>query len=212
MNNYGPSWTNCGGASSAANANEAAQTAFYTQMTEEQSTTFAEQQELYQNLLSVWQPIFDAGPNQLGFSPAENDALRSEIISSSGEATAQSEDATKMALEQGGGGKSDLTTGAEAQLESASQVLGGQAQAESLQQEQLEDYQQGLQDFENASTALTGEQQIVNPIGTADAANGAGQNATSAIKLVDSENTSILGSILGGISGGLSSATSIASL
>jgi hypothetical protein len=194
----GPSWTN-GGPSAASEANEAAQTTYFNEVTQQASQTYAESQSAYNELIATWGPIFQAGPNQYGFSPAEDAALRGEIINTSANATAAATNATELGLAQSGGGKTNLPTGAEEQLLAIQNVLGGQAEATALQNEKVAGFEQGQANFEQASSAITGEQQILNPIGESNAATGAGKNATSAIQQVDSERTNILGSILGGV-------------
>ena len=80
-----------------------------------------------------------------------------------------------------------------------------QAQQQQLLNEKLSGYSAGSANYSNALNSLTGQAQIVNPIGTAQvtAGNaGAGGAATNSINLVDSENSNLLSSILGGVTGG----------
>jgi hypothetical protein len=197
-----------GGASGAAQANEAAQTAFYKNMTQEQQTTFGESQDILNNLKSAWSPILAAGPYAYGFSTAEDQALRADIENLGAQATTNTVAAQQLREQQQSGGADVLPTGAQAAVETEARELGAQKTAAALSQERLAGYEQGSRLFSEASGALGQTAGLENPVGTANAAIGAGQSATSAINLVDTEqansllNKAIGGAIGGAISGG----------
>jgi len=192
-----------GGTSAAASANEKAQTEFYQQMTQEQEQEFGSNTAITAALTKAWEPILAAGPGQLGFTPAENTALRTEITDTGQQATSSAVNATELQLKQAGGGANVLPTGAGEALTEDATVLGNQGTAEALNQETAADYAQGLTNFNNAASVLSGTASLENPVGYAGAATGAGSSATNAIQLADSEGSQLLNTILGGVAGGV---------
>lgn len=82
----------------AAAENEKAQAAFYKQYTQQQTTTFAEQQDLLSTLKASALPIVAGGVNQYGFSPEEDATFQSLI--NTGADTQEQEIAQQAAIEQ----------------------------------------------------------------------------------------------------------------
>lgn len=190
-----------GGPSSQARANEASQTAFYNTMTQQQSIVFGEQQDLLATIKAVTEPIVKAGPNQYGFTPEEDALMRGEISTQGAQATTNAVNAQELRERQLAGGAAALPSGASAELETVARELGGQATATNLMNERLAGYQFGNQKYTQALSALSGNVQALNPTSYSTAATGAGEAATSATHLVDSERSTLLSSILGGVVG-----------
>lgn len=198
-----------GGPSAESKANEAAQTAFYKDTTAQQKTTFGEQQDLYKKIVAITTPIIAKGPEQYGFTPEVDALLKQQIETGVDQATARTISATQLAERQRGGG-APLPMGADLQLEEQARVLGEQSKSKQLTEEKLAGYQRGSELYNQAVGQLSGV--TGNPTSYTTAATGAGQNATSAINLADSERSTLLSSLLGGaIQGGLALATGGAS-
>lgn len=205
-----------GGPSEQAKANEKAQTEFYNQLTQQQNTAFGEQQDLLNSIKAVSLPILQKGPNAYGFTPEEDALLRGGIESTGAQATTNAVNAQELRERQLGGGAQVLPSGAAATLELQARELGGQNTANQLTQERLAGYQAGQQRYSQALAALSGNASLLNPTSYAGAATGAGESATGAVKLADSERSNLLSSILGGVvgagtsflTGGLSNITS----
>lgn len=196
-----------GGPSDQAKANEAAQTAFYDTMTQEQKAVFGESQGIFNMINGATSAILAKGPNQYGFTPEEDSLLRGQITAQGATATANAVNATELAARQSRGG-APAPTGSDAAIQAEAEVVGGQKTAQALSEEKLAGYQAGRDLYSQALGALTGEQSLLNPVGTAGAATGAGQGATSAINLADSERSTLLQSLLGGlVQGGIGAAT-----
>lgn len=193
-----------GGPSAEAKANEAAQTAFYKSMTQEQAATFGESQDLFNQIKGITAPILAKGPNQYGFTPEEDALLRGQIEAGGATATANAVNATQLAARQARGG-APAPTGADAEIEAIARTVGGQGTAKSLAEEKLSGYQAGHQLYSEALNALTGQQQLLSPTSYAGAATGAGESATKAINLADSERSTLLQSLLGGLTQGVMS-------
>lgn len=198
---YGGPVVLCGGPSQEAKNNEAAQTAFYKQMTQEQSAVFAQQQDILKEMNSVLEPIVKAGPNQLGFTPEENSILRSEITGGAAKAEENAVNALQLRNKQLSGGADVLPTGTQAALEGNIRLLGEQGKAEALNKETLANYEAGSDRYNRALAALTGNASLLAPTSYSSAATNAGSSATGAINLADSERSNLLSSILGGVVG-----------
>ena len=203
--NYLGPWAHCGGPSAEAKANENAQTNFYNTMVDEQSETFAQQQDILSQIQAVSAPILAAGPDQYGFTPAEDQALRSSVINNSAQQTQNAVNATELQQKQASGGTPVLPTGAGEEATLQAEELGGQNTANALSQEKLAGYQQGSTNYGQALAALTGNASLLSPTSYAGATSSAGSNATGAIKQADSERSNLLSSILGGVVGAGSS-------
>jgi hypothetical protein len=191
--------------SGAASANEKAQAAFYKQMTQEQQTAFGEDQSLLADIQQQTLPILAKGPEQFGYSPQLDALLQSYIKSSGATATASSINATELQQRQATGG-APAPEGSNAEIEAVANTLGNQSTASNLINEKLSGYQAGQQLYTQALGALTSEQSLLNPAGYAGAATGAGNAATGAINLADSERSNLLQTVLGGAVGGLTTA------
>lgn len=193
-----------GGPTGQQKANEAAQAAFYTTMTQEQSQTFAENQDILAQVRSIETPILQAGPEQFGYSPAEWQDISSSIINKGAEASANAENAAQLRAKQAGGGTTTLGTGGQAELEENAQVLGEEATATNLGNAKLAGYQQGATNYSQALASLTGEQQIENPTSYGNTAVGAAGTENTAAENVYQAGSAIPMAILGGIAGGVS--------
>ncbi len=193
------------GPSASAKANEAAQTAFYKQMTQEQQTAFGEDQQLLSEVQQQTLPILAKGPLQYGYSPQLDSLLQGYIKSSGATATANSINATELQQRQATGG-APAPEGSNAEIEAVANTLGNQSTASNLVNEKLSGYQAGRQLYSEALGALTSEQSLLNPSGYAGAATGAGNAATGAINLADSERSNLLQTLAGGALGGLTTA------
>jgi hypothetical protein len=200
------------GPSANAKANSNAQTAFYKQMTQEQATTFSEDQALYGDVLQQTLPILAKGPQQFGYSDQLDQMLTSFIRSSGDKATANAVDATELAAKQTRGG-SPAPAGADEEVRAVAETLGTQSTNTNLINEKLSGFQAGNQQYTQALNALQGEQSQLDPSKYATATSGAGTSATGAINLADSERSKLLESVLGGVAqGALGVATGGASL
>jgi len=194
------------GNTSAANANQAAQTAFYSQLTAENQQNYSQWQSLTASLNNAIQPISSAGPGQYGFSPGENASLNAGVVNTAAnnyanQSVAQS---NEVAASTGGTG---LPSGAQEQL---SQNLAiKQAQGVSAGENTITQagYQQGLTNY---NTALGQESSLIsaeNPNAFAGSATGAGTAATGSVNAATTADTqatagimSLAGSAIGGAS------------
>jgi hypothetical protein len=211
----------CKGASAAQEnlANEQAQ--FYQQLTAQQSQTFAEQQSILSTLQSSLSPTINAGPNQYGYSPAEDTALRTQALEGTGSTYANAAKALNEQIGAEGGGNSYVPSGASNQLRE--QVATSAANQEAQQNLGITTagYAQGLANYNEAVKVMSGTAQIYNPTGYANSATNAGSTAFNSASTIQQMNNSsgfwntasgilggAAGDIAGGLTGGLGTAVS----
>ena len=163
----------------------------------QQAKQYANQTALYAQVKSVLDPIFNAGPNQQGMSPAELNTLNAQAVEGTAENYSAAGKAVGEATAAEGGGDNPLPSGAQTQLKQ--EVANSAAEQESSEETQIQgaDYQQGQQNFTNAEQ---GEMAIAageNPIGYASNAINAEGTAGSEANAIASENTSWVNAAIG---------------
>ena len=150
---------------------------FFTELMQSYNTEFAGQQAILSSLSQAFQPIIAAGPNQQGFGAQELAALNTQIAQGTGQNYAKAAQALHVAEGARGGGNEMLPSGSTRQLD---EMLASQAAQTMSNQQlgvQLQNYQQGRQNFFNAAGALTGAAGLYNPSAAAGQATGAGGQA-----------------------------------
>jgi hypothetical protein len=173
------------------------QSNFFNQLMTSYSQNFGEQQGILSSINSALSPILQAGPNQQGFSAAENAALTGSAINNT---AAQARNAETVA-QAGAGGNTGVTTGGQQQLTAAIGSQAGQALSGQENQINLANYAQGRQNFFGAEQGLAGAAGIENPLGYAGAANAAGgqafNEATTIQNMTNQEQADIGGAVAG---------------
>jgi hypothetical protein len=191
----------CGGASSAQVGLQDSQIAFYNQMTAEQSAEFAQSQSILKGLTSIFDPIAQAGPSQLGYSAAELQDLNS--LATTGVGTNYAAAQRALAVQRGSesGGNSFVPSGANREMSAQlAQSAAQQESSESLGIQQA-DWQQGLQNWQTAISGEEGVAGLENPAGYANAATGAGSAASTTANEVTNANNSWMQLVSGAIGG-----------
>ena len=192
----------CGGAPAGQQALAQAQTAEYTQETQQQAELFSQEQALQTEIQSVYGPIFAAGPSQLGFSQAELSALNSGAATGVGQSFQAANQAVKENIASSGGGNVQLPSGV---LTKAEMGMGtaGAAQLSGEQSQILQsDYAAGNANFMAATNALLNSGQIFNP-GAAygGVANQGGAAANTTWNNIAMENEAPFGAVMGALGG-----------
>lgn len=165
------------GPSSEAKSNEKAQAAYFSQMEQEQATTFGEQQDILNTIKTEVMPTLKAGPEQYGFSAAEDAQLQGLInqqaTDTEGSITTQGQNlrtgienqgaidaanvvsGTELSQLQKSGG-AELPTGGNAQIEEVARDLGAQSTSANINTEKINEA--------NAMTTAkqTQDQQLLN--------------------------------------------------
>lgn len=151
--------------------------------------------------------IFNAGPNQYGFSPAEDTALRTQAT----EGTANTYNQALTALNQswgakGGGNTPIATSGPQSQAQtSIASATAGQESAEQLGITQA-GYNVGRQNYWQAAGALGNTASLYNPLGYAGQSTSAANSAFNMQNTVNQQNQAAspwnaVAPILGGVAG-----------
>ena len=177
------------------------QTNYYQTLTNNANQEFGQASALAQEFANEFNPIFQAGPNQLGWSQAESNAINSQIVTSEGQATANALQASGLNTNALGGGNEVVPQGAVLQGRLATNVAGAEATATSQQNALIANYQQGNQNFTQAAQAL-GETPgfYSGATGAAGAATAGGSAAGQTESQIASEMEaplSLLGSAMG---------------
>ncbi len=197
----------CKGASDQQKELEQEQASFYKTLSAQQATAFGAQQALFGAIRSVYDPIVAAGPNQYGFSSAEDKTLRTQATEGTAANYRAAEKATSEALAARGGGNTFLPSGAEADIHSrVAGAAAGQESAENLGITQT-GYEVGRQNFDKATGVEMGIASGYNPLGYANAATGAGNSAFNMASEIQKANAAAspwgtIGGLVGGVVGG----------
>jgi hypothetical protein len=158
---------------------------------------FGEQQGIFSSLTNTLSPILQGGPNQMGFSAAENAALTGSAINAS---AAQNRNAQVIAASSAGG-NTGVTTGGQKQLQAAIASQAGQGLSSNLNQINLANAATGRANFFGAEAGLAGVAGLENPIGYAGQANNAGgqafNEATQVQNMRNQEQADIGGAVAG---------------
>lgn len=196
----------CKGATAEQNDLEASQAGFYKTLQGAYQQQFANQNAIFSAVRAVYDPIFNAGPNQYGFSAPEDQALRSKATQDTTANYKQAEQATSERLAAAGGGNSLLPSGVAAGVDAnLKAVAAGQTSAQNLGITQA-GYEQGRQNFLNASGVLMDVAKVYNPLGFAGAATGAGNSAFNMASEIQKANAAAspwgtVGGLVGGALG-----------
>ena len=184
-----------------------AQTAMYTQETAQQAQLFSQDAALNAEIQSVYGPIFQKGPSQLGFSQDELNNLNSTAATGVGQAFEGANQAMKENIASAGGGNTQLPSGVLTKAEEGITTAGA-AQLSGEQSQILQsDYASGNANFQAATSALLGSGQVFNPaIAQGGVANQGGSAANQSWNNITTENqapfNAVLGA-LGAVGGGL---------
>jgi hypothetical protein len=168
---------------------ENSQAEFYSTLQKQDVQQYGNEEGILGQLQSAYSPLLAAGPNQYGFSNAEDTTLNSQAT----EGVAQNYAAAKKALAENqaasGGGNTYLPSGVQssetASLDSSAAALRS---SEQLQIKQA-GYQQGYQNFTAATGALESAGELANPNAYASSANTAGSAEGTTANQIAQENT-----------------------
>lgn len=185
------------GASSQQKQIEQEQSAFYQQAIQQQSQTYAEDQQILQYMQGIYEPILAKGPNQEGFSTQEVNSLNAQAIEGTAKNYSAAGKAVSEQLAAEGGGDTYLPSGASAQLRG--EVATSAAQQQSAEEQQIvqANYQQGYNQWLAASEGLGGVAAQLNPTGYSGAATAAGSAAGTTANQIAQENNSWINAAIG---------------
>ena len=146
---------------------------FYGQLKNSYAQNFGAQSAILSNLNSALQPIISGGPNQQGFSAAENAAMNSQAINNAAMANRNAQ----VIAGSNVGGNTGVTTGGQKQLQAQIATGVGNNLSNNLNQITQANYATGRQNFFGAESALSGVASQYNPTAYAGQALNAGNEA-----------------------------------
>jgi hypothetical protein len=150
-------------------------------------------------MAAKFQSIFNAGPNQQGFSTSELQNLNAQAVEGTATNYAAAAKAVGEQTAAEGGGTNPLPSGAQTELKE--QVANSAAQNESQQETQIQgaDYAQGLQNYQNAAGGLESIAAGENPLGYENAETQSGSAADTEENAIAQEDTGWESGILGAV-------------
>ena len=191
----------CGGASSDQTQISDEQQAFYKQLTDQYSTIFGQNQAITGALTKAFTPILAAGPNQTGFDPAEENALRTQNTEGVATNYAQAQRATANALAARGGGNDLLPSSVDANLIANNANKAAAARSAGDLGITEANYTQGRQNWMSAAGVLGSTAGLLNPNSYSASATDAGGAAASEANAITAQNNSIWNSAIGALGG-----------
>jgi hypothetical protein len=185
------------GASSQQNNVESEQNQFYQQAMTEQSAAYSEDQEILNQMKSVYEPILAKGPDQQGFSEAEENTLNTQAVEGTTQNYSQAAKAVGEETAAEGGGNAVLPSGGATELKA--QTAAAAAQQESSEESQIQeaDYAQGYNEWQNAATGLATVSGQLNPTAYSNAATSAGSATSTTANEIAQENNSWINAAIG---------------
>lgn len=197
----------CCGASHEQKQIEAAQAAYYTQLTAQANQVFGMAAGIFKDLQSTFAPILAKGPSQEGFSAEEKQNLENEITNDTGAAYHKAANALNAQIASQGGGDVPIISGNQNQVRQ--ELAQSAASQEAAEREQViaQDYATGRQNFLAAASALSGAPNVFGAATSmANAATGAGSAAANTADQIAAENNSWVNATIGALGGIASSA------
>lgn len=180
-----------------------AQSNYYDTLTKQAQAEFADATGVFGTLKSEFAPIFAAGPNQFGYSKAEDTALNSEAATGTGEAYASAEKAVKENLMTEGGGNTPLLpSGLDVRASEGLATAGAEQLSKEESQIKEAGYQQGYQQWLAAAQGLSGAPSV---FGTSNSGAGVavegGSSAGKTWSDIAAENESPFSAVVGALGG-----------
>jgi hypothetical protein len=181
---------------------EAASEQTFAQMVQSNyGADFGAQSAIMKNMADIFTPTFDAGPNQMGFTPAEQVMLNTQSTQGVGQNYAKAAQTLNQNIAAQGGGMGSVPSGA--QIAEKGQLASAAANEESqlTAQNTLADINAGRENYQVAASGLQALAQEYNPNQAASVATGASgaayQEATQNAMQATQQFTDIAGGIAG---------------
>lgn len=173
------------------------QNQFFQESLKEQAASYAQDQGLLKTLQGVYQPIFQAGPSQEGFSPEEKASLETGVIDRTATNYQTAARAVNEQLMAQGGGNIAIPSGATAQIQAG--VAQSAAQEQSREEGQITqaNWSAGYQNWLNAGKGMFGISDQLNPLGYSNAATSAGSESAKTANQIAEQSNSWLNAAIG---------------
>lgn len=186
----------CCGASPAQTAALGTQTSLTNQILNQGQQVFGSSSKVFSGLVNTMAPTVAAGPNQEGFSAAENANLESQAITENGQAYKNAKAATGNAIAaQNGGNNPSTTSGTTAGVDANLASSAASNTANELGKIREQNYATGRQNYDAAVKGLSGATDVFNPVTSLDNAgtNAAEDESNTANQIATQSNSWIQG-------------------
>lgn len=189
----------CCGASSQQQNTANTQSATYQQFTQQAQQVFGNSSTVFNDLINTFAPTLAAGPNQQGFSQAEQSALNSNAITTTGQAYRNAKQAVgESEAAQGGGNVGDVTGGSKTATDLGIAESAAAQTSSELNQIQQENYAVGRQNYDTAASGLESATNVFNPATSMDnATTTSGEAAANTENEIAQQNNSWVGAVTG---------------
>jgi hypothetical protein len=171
--------------------------AAYQQAQELATQEFGDMQAVYAPMKAQFQSIFDMGPSQEGFSDAEKQNLETGVIEGTARNYSQAARAVGGQLAAGGGGY--MPSGAADQLKLDTALSAAQEKTGEEGQIKEASFQQGRQNWADASKGLLTIASGYNPLGFEEAATRSGTAAANTANQIAQEQNSWINAAIGAV-------------
>ena len=175
----------------------ASQKQMYDTLNKNYSTAFGQFQELQSALTSAFMPILQAGPSQTGFSPAQENALRTQNAEGVATDYGQAQKATAQALASRGGGDTFLPSSITANMLAGNTNAAAATRANNDLNITNANYDRGYQNWTNAATMLSGTANAWNPNSFGSTSISGGSAASDTQNQIAAANNSVWNSVIG---------------
>ena len=150
---------------------------------------FGDASALFKDFQTDFAPIMNAGPNQFGESPAELAAINSNIVTTEGQAGRNAIQAANAGINAEGSGNEFVPQGQNAAIRAGINTSTEQATANAQQQNIVQGYNLGRQNWLTAAQELGGATQMFNPATSGSgAATGSGEAAGTTANQISQAN------------------------
>jgi hypothetical protein len=169
----------------------AAQQTLFNTATQQGQAEFGAANTEFNDLTKTMNPIEEAGPDQPGWSAAQNNAINSQTINQTAAAYKNAAVAVKGDIAGEGGGNVALPTGVNLGTEEALAEAGAQAESAGLSANTIANYKQGNENWQFASKAVESSPEMFSTAnqGT-QAATSAGSAASTTAQAINNAQNS----------------------
>jgi hypothetical protein len=193
------------GTRGAENQAAAAQNSFTSQMISEGTQVFGQDNAVFNQLVGNYTPILRAGPSQAGYSAAEDNALKAQIVQSTAVGARNVAAAAKAGVAGVGGGNTVMTSGTGLNLNAGIAENAMATQAGELNKEQIANWSQGHQNWLEAGRGLQAAPSVLSGASSfnSQAQQGLQQNMANAQAQDAASNwwaKDLTGAVMGGVS------------
>ena len=178
---------------------EQSQQNMYNILNQSYATAFGQFSELQSALTSTFMPILQAGPSQTGFSPSEENAMRTQNAEGVATDFAQSQKTAAQEIAARGGGNTLLPSSISANILAGNTNAAAATRATNDLSITNANYQQGYANWQSAANMLSGVTSAWNPNNFGSTATTAGGAASTSANNIATASNSVWNAAIGAV-------------